>query len=84
MDVEVNVDIDRYFCCFLGGSKSVQVQHNGTEAVMVLYFIIPNERALFNVEVERGNRLSHPRRCQDRECSALKFIQKPGAGRAVG
>ena len=34
MDVEVDVDIDRYFGC--GGSKSVQVLFHGIEAIMVL------------------------------------------------
>ena len=32
MDVDVEVDVDRYFGRFNGGSKSVQVLCNGTKA----------------------------------------------------
>ena len=36
IDVEVDVDIDRYFGCFKGVSTSVQVLFNGIEEVLVL------------------------------------------------
>ena len=36
VDVLVDVDIDRYFGCLKGVSKSVQVPFNGIEAVLVL------------------------------------------------
>ena len=36
MDVEVDVDIDAYFGCLKGVSKSVQVPLNGIEAVVAL------------------------------------------------
>ena len=39
MDVEVDVDVDRYLGCLKGVSKSVQVVVTGTEAVMVLTLI---------------------------------------------
>ena len=40
VDVEVNVDMDRYSGCLTGVSKSVQVKFNGKEAVMVLSLMI--------------------------------------------
>ena len=42
VDVEVDVHIDRYFCCLRGVLKSVQVLLNGKEVVMVLTRIILN------------------------------------------
>ena len=40
MDVEVEVDLDRYLGCLKGVSKSVQVLLNDIEAVMVLTLLI--------------------------------------------
>ena len=40
IDVEVDVDIDRYFGCLQEGSTSVPVLCNGIEDVTVLTWII--------------------------------------------
>ena len=44
--VKVDVDIDSYFGCLKGLSKSVQVLLTGIKAVMVLTLILLNQRAL--------------------------------------
>ena len=45
MDVEVDVDKDRYSGCLKGGSKSVQVLFNGIEALVELILIVLEKRA---------------------------------------
>ena len=42
INVEVDVNIDSYFGCLKGLSKSVQVQLNGIETVTVLTLILLN------------------------------------------
>ena len=46
VDVEVNVDIDCYFGCLKGDSKSVQILSHGIEAILVLTLIILKQRAV--------------------------------------
>ena len=43
-DAEADVDMDRYFGCLKGGSKSVQVLFDGIEAVMVYVVAKSHER----------------------------------------
>ena len=50
IDVEVDVDIDRYVGCLKGVSKSVQLLSNGIEAVIVLTLIILKWSALYELQ----------------------------------
>ena len=49
VDVEVDVDLDRYFGSLKEASKSVQVLFNGIEAVLVLTLILLKQRALLKL-----------------------------------
>ena len=59
IEVEADVDMDSYFGCLKGASKSVQVPLNGMEAVMVLTLMILKWRALYMLPNSHGSLRTH-------------------------